>query len=466
MNEKLAEALGEVRDAHITEAARPKKAKSAVFLRIVAAAAVIALIVGVATLPPPITANAVSLPGENRLAARPQRDDYASYEEFKADLAVYQAYLDANRSKISDAKAALSDFFTQGSAQFVSGQENAIWSPVNAFIGLSMAAELTRGESRQQILDLFGAKDMESLRGYASAIWETVYKDDGNEICTLANSLWLQEGLTYEQTAMDQLAYHYYASVYKGKMGSTRMNSAIGAWLNQNTGGMLKNATDNISLSPETVLALYSTIYLQSKWQDEFRAANNTHDVFHAPSGDRNVTYMNKKLSIMEYCWGDTFGAVSLSLKNGSRMWFILPDAGVTTSQVLADGQYMQMILGQWENSGYYKVNLSVPKFDVSSNQNLQSGLRNMGVTDIFDPAAADFSAITNDVPVFFTAANQAVRVQIDEEGVKAAAYIEFPGATSPAPPDEIVDFILDRPFIFVITSQSVPLFVGTVNEP
>lgn len=466
MNEKLAEALDHVRDAHITEAARPKKTKGAVFLRIVAAAAVIALIVGVATLPPPITAKAVSLPGESRLSARPQRDDYASYEEFKADLAVYQAYLDVNRSKISDAKAALSDFFTQGSAQFVSGQENAIWSPVNAFIGLSMAAELTQGESRQQILDLFGAKDMESLRGYASAIWETVYKDDGSEICTLANSLWMRDDLSYEQAAMDQLAHHYYASVYKGKMGSARMNSAIGAWLNQNTGGMLKNATDNISLSPETVLALYSTIYLQSKWQDAFRAANNTRDVFHAPSGDRNVTYMNKKLSVMEYCWGDTFGAVSLSLKNGSRMWFILPDEGVTTSQVLADGQYMQMLLGQWENSGYYKVNLSVPKFDVSSSQDLRAGLQAMGLTDVFDPNHADFSAITNDVPVYLTAANQAVRVQIDEEGVKAAAYIEIPGAGSPQPPDEIVDFILDRPFLFVITSNSVPLFVGAVNAP
>lgn len=466
MNEKLAEALDHVRDAHITEAARPKKARGAVFLRIVAAAAVIALIVGVATLPPPITAKAVSLPGENRRMAYPQRAQYATTEEFQAALAAYRADQAVNSDRIANAKSALSDFFTQGSAQFVSGEENAIWSPVNAFIGLSMAAELTQGESRRQILDLFGAKDMEALRGYASAIWETAYKDDGNEICTLANSLWLRDNLSYEQAAMDNLAYHYYASIYKGKMGSVRMNSAIGAWLNQNTGGMLKNATDNISLSPETVLALYSTIYLQSKWQDAFRAANNTRDVFHAPSGDRNVTYMNKKLSVMEYCWGDTFGAVSLSLKNGSRMWFILPDAGVTTSQVLADGQYMQMILGQWENSGFYKVNLSVPKFDVSSNQNLRAGLQEMGLTDVFDPNHADFSAITNDVPVYLTAANQAVRVQIDEEGVKAAAYIEIPGAGSPQPPDEIVDFILDRPFLFVITSQSVPLFVGTVNEP
>ena len=69
-----------------------------------------------------------------------------------------------------------------------------------------------------------------------------------------------------------------------------------------------------------------------------------------------------------------------------------------------------------------------------------------MGVTDVFNEGAANFSEITGDVPIFLTAANQSVRVQIDEEGVKAAAYIEFPGATSPEPPKEIIDFILDRP--------------------
>jgi len=56
--------------------------------------------------------------------------------------------------------------------------------------------------------------------------------------------------------------------------------------------------------------------------------------------------------------------------------------------------------------------------------------------------------------------------VQIDEEGVKAASYIEFPGAGSPMPPEEIIDFVLDRPFIFAITTERIPLFMGTVNDP
>ena len=87
-------------------------------------------------------------------------------------------------------------------------------------------------------------------------------------------------------------------------------------------------------------------------------------------------------------------------------------------------------------------------------------------MTDVFSEDCSDFSAITTDMPVYLTGANQSVRVQIDEQGVKAAAYIEFPGAMSPEPPDEIIDFILDRPFLFVIASENIPLFAGSIHEP
>lgn len=437
--DELADALNEIRDEHIEEAAKPRKKRNKLLLRLSAAAAMVALVVAIALSPAKITAEAVSLPGQSR--------SNGLYQETAA------------------AAQALSDFFIKGSAQFVGGEENTIWSPVNAFIGLSMAAELTQGNSRQQILELFGAEDLDTLRSYGETIWESVYKNDGDEICTLANSLWLSEELRYEQSTMDDLSYYYYASIYKGKMGSKKMNNAISAWLERNTGGMLKKSSDNISLTPDTVLALYSTVYLQSKWLNEFASSNNTDGVFHSPDGDRQVTFMNKKKSAMQYYWADQFGAVNLKLKNGSEIWFILPDEGVSVDQVLADGQYMQMICDNWEQSGYYFANLSVPKFDITYGQNLKNGLKELGVTDIFDMEKADFSAIT-DRNIYFTTANQNVRLTVDEEGVKAAAYIELPGAMNSEPPEDTVDFVLDRPFLFVLSNSKVPLFVGTVSQP
>ncbi len=466
MNEKVARALGYVDEKYVTAAAKRKK-KKYYWLGAIAAVLALVLLLNMPSIPLAITAKAVSLASGSRRMQRPDLDDYKDRDAWQADFDKWEAEQELRSNTTKEAIMDLEHFFTTGSAQFLStqGSDNLLWSPINAYIGLSMMAELTAGASRQQILDLFGAADIDALRQQVSAIWESAYYDNGHEMSTLANSLWLEKGLNYQQDTMDRLAYHYYASVYQGDLGSQKINNAIGAWIHNNTGGFLKNA--NIDLSPETVLALYSTIYFQAKWQDQFAKRNNTEDVFHTPDGDRSVTFMNKKLAKMNYYWGDKFSAVALGLKNGSRMWFILPDEGYTTADVLSDGQYMRMVLRQdWENEKWMKVNLSVPKFDVNSTMNLQDGFQKMGVTDVFRVGAANFSEITGDVPIVLTAANQSVRVQIDEEGVKAAAYIEFPGAGSAMPPEEIIDFIVDRPFLFAITTESIPLFVGTVNNP
>ena len=462
MNEHIHEALNEISEAHITEAAKKKKRKGAIFLRIIAAAAMLTIVIGIFRLPKPVMAQAVSLSGDCRIPECPDRDDYSDMDEWRADLNAWQAENSARSENTKLALSGLQDFFTEANSKFLSGNDNAVWSPVNAYIGLAMVAELTEGSSRQQILDLLGTANTTQLRTQVSAVWESAYKD-GNEASHLANSLWLQKGLSYRQDTMDALSYHYYADVYQTNLKNA--GGAIGAWLNNQTGGLLRNA--KATIPEDAVLALYSTLYFQSKWSSQFNASNNTKDVFHAPSGDTTVTYMNKKLAMMDYYYGDCFSAVRMGLKNGSSMWFILPDEGYTPADVLADGQYMDMLLGNdWENVKYMKVNLSVPKFDVSGKQDLAAGLKELGVTDVFDGNSSNFSAITADTPIFLTAANQAVRVQIDEEGVKAAAYIEFPGATSPAPPEEIIDFVLDRPFLFVISDDFIPLFAGVVNEP
>ncbi|MBE6784617.1 MAG: serpin family protein [Ruminococcaceae bacterium] len=468
------EVLDKIDDRYVTETEKaPKKMRKRPYW-IGAVAAVLAVVICISSFlnTPVITANAIALPGDARIMEYPRYDDYEDRESCMADRAVWENESEHRRTTRENAAVSLSQFFTEGSSEFLTSQnnENTLWSPINAYIGLSMLAEITDGDSRKEILDLFGVSDIETLRSQVSAIWESVYEDDGNEICTLANSLWLEDGLNYNQDAMNNLAYHYYASVYQADLGNKNANKEIGNWLNKNTGGMLKDRTDKIDLSPDTILALYSTLFFQAKWSDEFNSKNNTNDIFHGVNGDTNVIYMNKKLCQMYYYWHNDYSAVALSLKNGSTMWFILPDEEKTTADVLNNSSYGEMISSGdgeegWQNKKYMKVNLSVPKFDVSSTVNLKDGLGRMGVTKVFDMESSDFTAITSDLPVYVTAVNQSARVEIDEKGVKAATYIEIQGAGSAMPPEEIIDFVLDRPFVFVISKGNLPLFTGVVNN-
>ena len=46
----------------------------------------------------------------------------------------------------------------------VSEDENTVCSPINLYIAFAMLAETSDGNTRQQILDMLGAQDMDTLR--------------------------------------------------------------------------------------------------------------------------------------------------------------------------------------------------------------------------------------------------------------------------------------------------------------
>ena len=458
MRNKLKEALDYISERHIAEAAGAKKRRRGYYALGAVAAVLAAVLI--------INSSGLSL------ALRVKAVSTAEYPKYTWKY---------RGPEMDTARETLQDFFTASISQCLSGagSENQAYSPLNLYIALSLGAELSSGGSRAQILEIMNADSMESLRTQAHQIWHAAYYDDNNQTL-LANSLWLNKNLSYNSSVMDTLSDNYYTSVYQSDLGSADSNRAIQTWLNEQTHGFLKDEVQNagIPTDPDTfpVFALYSTVYFRAKWTEsvEFSSKYNTGGLFHGPDGDTDVTFMNKKEMQTTYYWGDHFGAVSLGMKDGSRMWLILPDEGRTVEDVLASSQYMDMVLsshayeGNGENGKYMKVNLSLPKFDIRAGGDLKENLEALGITDIFHAETADFSdSVTGDFPVWLTAVNQATRVAVDEEGVTAASYIELPAAGAAPPPEEIIDFVLDRPFIFVIANRySLPLFAGVVNEP
>lgn len=473
MNEKLAQALDHIQEKKLAEAAVARNKHRHWFLKTAAAILLVVFLLNfnLPNIPIFITAKAVSTASGSRKPARPDRDDYDTFEEFRAVLDTYDAARKKEEAGVAAALANLNGFFTRTTAAYAAqdSTENRVFSPVNAYISLAALAEVTDGESRQQILTALNTPDLETLRFQVGAIWEDVYKDNGNETSVLASSLWLDEKLTYRQQAMDNLALWYYTSVFQKDLSSRSADRALTGWITNNTGGLLKSKTSGAAFPDQAVLTLASTVYFQSKWSSQFSAAKNTTGIFHAPAGDRQVTYMNQQ-DESEYYWTLDYGAARLWLKNNCSMWFFLPDEDKTVEDVLSNGTYLELLLpgsGTEDNSKYLKINWSVPKFDVGSSADLSQTFQSLGINDVFDPLISDFTAITGDSPVYLTGVNQAARVIVDEEGVKAASYIELPGAGAAEPPEDEIDFVLDRPFVFVIADSSgIPLFTGVVNEP
>ena len=369
----------------------------------------------------------------------------------------------------------LDGFLTKSCAQFLSSKddENRVYSPLNVYMALGMLAELTDGNSRQQILDLLGSKDIASLRKQASDMWNAQYRNDKTVKSILASSLWMNNSVNFVQPTLDILAKNYYASSYQGEMGSDQLNEALQGWLNEQTGGLLKKQASNVKLRPNTVMALATTLYYRAKWHDEFSSLNTKEETFHTASAGVTCDFMHKDKTSSTFYKGEKFSAVSESLSQSGSMWFLLPDKGVTVEELLKDDQAMAFLTSRDRNELVEHkdclVNLSVPKFDASSQFDLCDGLKALGVTDVFDGDISDFSPMTRDpYPIYLSTADHAGRVKIDEKGVTAAAYtVMSMDAGAAMPPDEIIDFILDRPFLFAVTgNDELPLFVGVVKQP
>ena len=362
----------------------------------------------------------------------------------------------------------LKGFWGRSIAQFLSGEGNRAYSPATVYMAMAMLAETTGGNSRQQILDLLGAESIEALRTQAGHVWNAQYCDDGESISLLANSLWLDEAYRFKDPAVQNLVNHYYTSIFNGDLGTEEMNEQLRTWLNSQTGGLLQDRAKELELSEYAVFALASTIYFAAGWENEFSPDKTADGVFHCEDGDLTTPFMNQSIQFGTYYRGSNFGAVRLNMSKGG-MWLILPDEGVTVEEVLAGDEYLTMTLNphQWTNKNIVKINLSLPKFDISSQADLIDGMKKLGLSDVFNPHISDFTPMTDADQLAVGKIDHTVRVAIDEEGVVAAAYtvIEIKDTGAPMPPRDEINFVLDRPFLFLVTDD-IPLFAGVVEQP
>ena len=443
-----------------------------------AVAAVLVIAIGVGIFfghrSPALTVNALSMAQYPTMAPYPEepRSDSAySQNQWEKQHDAWRASISAQYREPGYADS-LAPFFAQSMEAFLSDAqgENKLCSPLNIYMALSMLAEITGGESRQEIFDVLGTESIEALRQQASDVWNAQYRNDNATFMILANSLWMNDSLSFRKDTLDTLAQSYYASSYAGTPGSQDMDAALRSWLSEQTGGLLEEQISNISLSPQTVIALASALRYQAKWAVQFSEHNTRPQVFHSPKGDVEVDFLHQD-SDKTYYWGTQFGAVGLPMENdGGTMWLLLPDQGVTPEQLLKDPEVQDFLVqgSRWEQQTRLIVHFGMPKFDVASQFDLGEGLKTMGIQQVFSLETADFSPLLDDsVSAYLSQCSHAVRVAVDEEGVTAASFVEMLTAGAMPPPTEEVDFQLDRPFLFVIQSpDGLPLFSGIVNQP
>lgn len=424
-------------------------------------------------------------PAAYRLAAAsyPKMVSYANPKDYLRSDGTLDPSFDAAYKAWTDSRSAIRPEadYTQGLDAYFraalpalmegTGTENRVVAPMNLYTALAMLAETTAGESRQELLSLLNAPDLKTLRTRANAVWRANYNDDGVVTAIPAASLWLRDDQRYQKEIVETLASDYYASVFSGPMGGAEYDTELRNWMNEQTGGLLADQISDISFNPNTVMSLVTTIRYHAPWEDPFEKTEERS--FHTPTQEKTATFLTDS-EFDETCYfGESFTAAAKSVKIGAgEMYFLLPREGLTPEELIQREETIRFLSGKvWRDQTTHRqviLTLSVPQFDATSQLALQSSLNALGIQKVFDPQQADFSPLTSQASgVYLSEATHGARLQIDQEGIQAAAYTMLGGYGAAEPPQERVDLILDRPFLFVLTnSDGLPLFVGIVNQP
>ncbi len=473
--EELFEMIGDIDTDDVRKAREFRAHKTPMWIKAAAIAACAAIMIGILTGIPAM-----------------KKGDGASSFGIKTVLAAYpapvavnlsaQAFMESNehwnwwqgyRTKVDESQVlqnGINSCYTDIMREVLitDDDKNTVCSPINVYIAFAMLAEVSDGNTRQQILDMLGTSDMETLRSNVTALWESNYVDTPVVKSLLANSLWMNEKYKYNGETLDRLAEQYFASSFIGTPGSAEMDEALRKWTDENTGGLLSEYVKELKIAPETVLEIMSTIYYKVQWIELFKTENTTQELFHGTKGDSTVDMMHRTDTLGVYRT-DTFTSVGLGLNDSGNMFFILPNEGVdvnaaaTDPAILAAARFSE----EDDNRSVQIANMSIPKFKVSGNTDLLEIIRGLGLTDALDPSLADFTPLTEDRDdIFLSGAEHAATIEIDENGVTGAAYTELDMSAGTAMPEDEIDFVLDRPFMFLVTGRDGSiLFSGIVKN-
>ncbi len=407
-----------------------------------------------------------------------------------------------NRKAAYELRDSMQGFYHEISSALLSqGDENSVCSPLNVYLALSLLAETTDGNSRKQIMDFLGVSDVETLRENVDVLWSSNYADTPTMKSILANSIWMRNDMNYDGETLQRLADTYHAFSFIGEMGSEEMNQGLRAWTNRATGGLLEQYVKQMSMSPRTILEMVSTLYFEARWNDAFQETLTRKETFHGTHGDQEVNMMHKTFSEMAYC-SDQMTAIRLYLEDGGAVCFYLPEEGVTVEDLAADpetlgieqkyveaGKEADELFNSVDDTDYEAIrelwtrqtecfikngwipsiiNASVPKFRIDQKTDLIGFLEKQGITDVLNPNVSDFSPLTKETKeISLNKADHAVAVEIDEQGIKGAAYVEM-GLLGAGESREmkVIDFVLDRPFLFIVYSgDGSVLFEGIVRN-
>ncbi len=344
---------------------------------------------------------------------------------------------------------------------------NIFISPLSILLALAMTYNGAVGETSLAMGEAleFSGMDLEELNRGFRDLMVAIENADSDIDMAIANSIWLREGFKPEEDFVDRNEKYYGSEVKELDFSTPDAVDTINGWISDATREKIKKMLREIP--PDVIMYLINAIYFKGTWTYEFDENLTVDEDFNLLDGSSKKVPTMVQRRDFKYFEGDDFSSVRLPYgQDKMAMYMILPDAGVGVDTVLEsfDGDTWNKITGSFSE---IEVNIHMPRFKMEYGiKLLNTTLSSLGMGIAFGPEA-DFSGIAPDI--FISRVLHKAVIEVNEKGSEAAAVtvVEMVESAMIEEP-ELIEFIVDRPFFFVISddrSGSI-LFMGKVVEP
>ena len=356
------------------------------------------------------------------------------------------------------AEKSINSFDTKLYQSLCKTQGNVNYSAISIYSLLYVLQKGADGTTKEQINSVIELEpDLEA---------DLQLKDIITGTQNMTNSFW------YKNTLKIQGDYNQFIRDYNFELKSTdfyqtqKVRKEINDYISQKTDKLIENFLQDV-LPAATKLVLLNTLYFNQKWKNEFDEEATRNQTFYKTKENKIQVPMMNKTSNMQYYQDNNFQIVELAYKDERySMIVILPIDYEYDFSKLNPAELVQQFN---ESKARQRIQLSFPKFDITSRYDLIPVLEALGMHDAFNPETSNLSNIfTNSENLYVDAAIHQVRIQVNEKETKAAAVTMFGMKATSAMPQPTIPFTADHPFVYVIRDNEtgIDLFTGIVREP
>ncbi len=356
--------------------------------------------------------------------------------------------------------------------------DNLVFSPYSIATCLSMVYVGARGDTATQMEKVLHLNiDRKSLGKAAFSLAQSLQpkkKEENTYQLNLANALWIDQ-----QSFV--LADFRYAieQQFKAKLGILNFSQTANAvatinnWISQQTQGKIDTLLMSNDIDAMTRLVLTNAVYFQGVWNHPFDPKMTRNATFYPTPETTTSVKMMAQVLFAPYYENDLLQAVALSFVGTTTssgklaLVILLPKSADNFSNM---EQALSESFEEWLSAlKSERVDLKLPKFQLSARYDLNAPLKQLGMEEAFD-SDANFTGIDGLRDLYLNKVVHQTFFDLNENGVTAAAATAASMNTTAIGPQQQppIPLYVDHPFLFFIIDMNSHemLFMGKMVEP